>query len=123
MNNKLSQKEYLKQCDDDILSIVILHSLEYAELLKLDGPGFPINFEVLHETGITESHISYGNYTEKIPKDIANDIGMYLKELLDFSSEKWTHSEFESNPFWMASRIKAKSFVKKLHLEGRGYWD
>jgi hypothetical protein len=123
MKNKLSHEEYLIQCDEDILSILILHSLEYAELLKLDTATFPIDFEVWSETKSAESHISYKNYTHKIPEAIALEIGVYLNNLLKFPSEKWTHAEFESNPFWTASRIQAREFVKKLHLEGRGYWE
>ena len=122
MENRLTNEEYLKQCDEEILSIVILHSLDYSELLKLDTATFPLDFEVWSETRSAESHISYKNYTKNIPEDIVNELGLYLKDLLKFPSEKWTHSEFESNPFWRESRIKAKDFVKRLNLEGRDYW-
>lgn len=122
MKNSLSNDEYLKQCDEDILGIVVLHSLEYSELIKLDGPLFPIDFEVWSESRTAESHISYKNYTEKISEDIAAEIGLYLNSLLDFPSEKWTHTEFESNPFWEQSRIKAKDFVKRLELKKSDYW-
>jgi len=123
MENRLSNKDYQKQCDEDIYSIVILHSLDYSELVKLDGALFPIDFEVWSETGIAKNHISSKNYTNNIPEEIANEIGTYLNHLLSFPSEKWTHIEFENNIFWKESRIKAQKFVKKLKLEGRGYWE
>lgn len=120
--NKFTRLDYLNQCDEVILSIIVLHSLDYSELIKLDSPLFPINFEVWSETMEAESYISYNNFTDAIPKDIALEIGVYLKSILSFSSDKWTHTEFESNPFWEKSRIKAREFVSKLNLEGRGYW-
>lgn len=122
MKNRHADAEYEKQCDEDIYSIVILHSLEYSELVKLDTTMFPIDFEVWSETGQTESIIASRSYSENIPEEIANEIGDYLKELLDFPTEKWSHIDFENDIFWKESRIKAKKFVKKLKLEGRGYW-
>jgi len=122
MGGKITNEEYLMQCNEDIYSIVILHSLEYSELLKLDGPLFPIDFEVWSETKIAESHISYKNYTNSIPEEIAIEIGSFLNDLLKLPSEKWTHTEFERNPFWKESRKKANDFVKRLNLENRGYW-
>lgn len=122
MKNSLSNEEYLKQCDEDILGVVALHSLEYAELLKLDGPLFPIDFEVWSETRNAESHISYNNYTNRIPEEIATEIGKYFKSLLKFPSEKWSYTDFESNPFWRKSRIKANELVKRLEIRKSDYW-
>ena len=119
MKNQLTREDYIKQCDEDIYSIIILLSLEYSELEKLDNDLFPIEFEVWSETGITESHISNKNYSDNIPQEIVTEIGNYLKELLTFPSEKWSHSEFEKNPFWNTSRKKAKEFVR--HLPGSNY--
>jgi len=123
MENRFTDAEYQKQCDEDVYSIVILHSLDYAELLKLDTATFPIDFEVWSETGRTESIITSKSYSEKISEEIAYEIGDYLKDLLAFPSEKWSHIDFENNIFWKESRIRAKKFVKKLKLEGRGYWE
>ena len=122
MKNRLTHEEYQKQCDEDVYSIVILHSLDYSELLKLDTTIFPIDFEVWSETNRTKSIIASKSYSENIPEEIANEIGDYLTKLLAFPSEKWSHIDFENNVFWKESRIKAKKFVKKLRLEGRGYW-
>ncbi len=123
MTNELTNDEYLKQCDDDILSIVILHSLDYSELLKLDTAVFPIDFEVWSETQRTLNIISSQSYTNAIPKSIIHEIDIFLKHLLNLPSDKWTHTEFESNPFWKNSRKKAKDLVSKLNLEGKNYWD
>ena len=123
MENKITNEEYLNQCNEDILSIVILHSLDYSELSKLDSPLFPIDFEVFNETKNAESHISHKNYTNDIPENIANEIGVFLNRLLKFPYKKWTHIEFEMNTFWKESRIIAKEFVKILKLENRGYWE
>ena len=122
MRGKITNEEYLKQCNEDIYSIVILHSLEYSELLKLDGPLFPMDFEVWSETNLAKSHILNKNYTNSIPEEIAIEIGSFLNDLLKLPSEKWTYTEFETNPFWKESRVKAKGFVKRLNLENRGYW-
>ena len=123
IENNLTDEAYRKQCDEDIYSIVILHSLEYSELEKLDGPLFPIDFEVWSETSIAENHISCKNYSTKITYEMANDIGKYVKKLISFPSEKWTHSDFESNLFWKESRKTAKELVIKLNIQNRNYWD
>jgi hypothetical protein len=122
MKDSLSNDEYLRQCDEAIFGVLVLHSLEYSELIKLDGPLFPIDFEVWSETREAESHITYKNYTEKISEDIAAEIGLYLNSLLDLPSEKWTYTEFESNPFWERSRSKANDLVKRLELKKSDYW-
>lgn len=123
MNEEYTEEQKRQDAYKDICDIIILHSLSFEELLKLDGPLFPIDFEVWAETESVLCDMNYKHYEGLLDEDIASEIKVYLESLLKLSSKYWTHSEFENNPFWEKSRVKAQEFVSKLNLGNRTYWN